>query len=230
LRLGILRGLERSVRPADEKSHLFFLQLNHTLFLSHAAGDPARPIDGATGAKNNMRNVSSGCYKKPAYDTRNNWVTMVFITHNRYRCFRKQSYIDTCTQAFHDLKRFGFEFGDIGFAMNHVHFLVNIPKRYSVETAEIMLKSYSSKKMFETFPGFRKRYPRGGFWSGYENYQSTGWKNLEQSSVYIRDQSRHHKVIIIDDRQQRLPTMAAPSEDAATPEGLAEETRRNGGL
>jgi REP element-mobilizing transposase RayT len=134
---------------------------------------------------------------------------MVFITYNRYRCFRKQSYIDTCTQAFHDLERFGFEFGDIGFAMNHVHFLVTIPKRYSIETAEIMLKSYGAKKMFETFLGFRKRYPRGGFWRGYENYKSTGWKNLEQSSVYIRGQSRHHKVIIIDDRQQRLPTMDA---------------------
>jgi REP element-mobilizing transposase RayT len=44
------------------------------------------------------------------------------------------------------LERFGFEFGDFGFAMNHVHFLVNIPKRYSVQTAEIMLKSYSTKK------------------------------------------------------------------------------------
>ena len=156
-----------------------------------------------------MENVISGSPKKIAGDTRNNWVTMVFITHNRYRCFRKQSYIDTCTQAFHDLERFGFKFGDFGFAMNHVHFLVNIPKRYSVETAEIMLKSHSAKKMFETFPGFRKRYPRSGFWSEYENYQSTGLKNLEQSSVYIRDQSRHHKVIIINDRQQRLPTIAA---------------------
>jgi len=156
-----------------------------------------------------MSIVCSGSSKKISGDTRNNWVTMMFVTHNRYNCFRKQVYIDTCIQAFHDLERFGFEFGDFGFAMNHVHFLVNIPKRYSVETAEIMLKSYSAKRMFEVFPGFRKRYPRGGFWSGYDHYESTGWKNLEESSLYIRDQIRHHNVQVVDNHQQRLPTMAA---------------------
>ena len=153
--------------------------------------------------------VCSGSSKKISGDTRNNWVTMVFVTHNRYNCFRKQIYIDTCIQAFHYLERFGFEFGDFGFALNHVHFLVNIPKRYSVETAEIMLKSISAKKMFEIFPGFRKRYPRGGFWSGYDHYESTGWKNLQESGAYIRDQMNHHKVQVVDDRQQRLTTFTA---------------------
>ena len=156
-----------------------------------------------------MMVVNSGSPKKIAGDTRNNWVTMMFVTHNRYNCFRKQIYIDICIQAFHDLERFGFEFGDFGFALNHVHFLVDIPKRYSVETAEIMLKSYTAKKMFETFPGFRKRYPRGGIWSGYDHYESTGWINLEQSSAYVRDQPRHHNVQVVDDRQQRLPNMTA---------------------
>jgi len=152
-----------------------------------------------------MKNVSSGSYKKPAGDTRNNWVTMMFTTKCRYNCFRKQSHIDTCTQAFRDLERFGFEFGEFGFAGVHVHFPVNIPKQYSVEDAEIMLKSYSAKKMFENHPGFRKRYPRGGFWSGYEHHESTGLKNLDESTTYCRDQQRHHGVTVIDDRQQRLP-------------------------
>jgi REP element-mobilizing transposase RayT len=174
--------------------------------LSHAAG-VRLPSKGATGEKIVMENVISCSPKKIADDTRNNWVTMMFVTHNRYNCFRKQIYIDICIQAFRDLERFGFEFGDFGFALNHVHFLVNIPKRYSVQTAEIMLKSYTAKKMFEAFPGFRKRYPRGGFWSGYDHYESTGWKNLEQSSTYIRDQSRHHDAYVVDDHQQRLPNV-----------------------
>jgi REP element-mobilizing transposase RayT len=156
-----------------------------------------------------MDTVYSGSSKKISGDTRNNWVTMMFVTHNRYNCFRKQIYIDTCIKAFRDLERFGFEFGDFGFALNHVHFLVNIPKKYSVQNAEIMLKSYSAKKMFETFPGFRKRYPRGGFWSGYDHYESTGWKNIEESSIYIRDQPYHHNAYVIDDKQQRLPIMTA---------------------
>ena len=155
-----------------------------------------------------MKNVNSGSYKKPATDTRNNWMTMMFKTKCNFDCFKKQSHINTCTEAFHDLKRFGFEFGDMGFASNHVHFQVNIPKRYSLQDAEIMLKSYSAKKMFAMHPGFRKRYPRGSFWSGYEHHQSTGILNLEQSSSYCRDQQRHHGVVVIDDCQQRLPDVA----------------------
>ena len=151
-----------------------------------------------------MEIVSSGSSKKITGDTRNNWVTMMFPTHNRYRNFRKQSHIDTCIQAFRDLERFGFEFGEFGFAENHVHLQVNIPKRYSLQNAEILLKSYTARKMFEAHPGFRKRYPRGGFWSGYEHYESTGLTNLEQSSAYLHDQQRHHNVTIVDDRQQCL--------------------------
>jgi REP element-mobilizing transposase RayT len=156
-----------------------------------------------------MNIVSSGSSKKIAGDTRNNWVTMMFVTDNRYNCLRKQIYIDVLLQAFHDLERFGFEFGEFSFALNHVHFLVNIPKRYSVQTIEIMLKSYIARVMFEAFPGFRKRYPSDGFWSGYDHYESTGLKNIDQSTAYIRDQPRHHNAYVIDERQQRLPTTTA---------------------
>ena len=153
--------------------------------------------------------VSSGCYKKLVGDTRNNWVTMMFPTKCRFNCFRKQSHIDTCTDAFRELERFGFEFGDFGFAGNHVHFQVNVPKKYSLEDAEIMLKSHSAKCMFEKHPGFRKRYPRGGFWSGYEHHESTGLKNLEESSDYCRSQQLRHGVTVINDQQRRLPDFTA---------------------
>ena len=152
-----------------------------------------------------MENVSSGSYKKLVGDTRNNWVTMMFVTKKRYMCFRKQSHINTCVESFRELERFGFEFGDFGFAGNHVHFQVNVPKKYSVEDAEIMLKSWSAKKMFEMHHGFRKRYPHGGFWSGYEHHESTGMKNLEESSDYCRNQQLHHGVVVLDDSQQQLP-------------------------
>jgi REP element-mobilizing transposase RayT len=152
-----------------------------------------------------LKDVRSGCFKKPMHDTRNNWVTMEFNTKYRYNCFRKQSHIDTCIDGFRELERIGFEFGPFGFAGNHVHFPVNIPKRYSVQDAQIMLKSRSARKMFEHHPGFRKRYPRGGFWSGYEHHESTGLIDLDKSSAYCRSQQQHHGVTVIDDRQQRLP-------------------------
>jgi REP element-mobilizing transposase RayT len=156
-----------------------------------------------------MKSVSSGSSKKVTGDTRNNWVTMMFKTKCNYNCFQKQSHIDTCTNAFRDFERFGFEFRDFGFGGSHVHFPVNVPKKYSIEEAEIMLKSHSAKKIFEIHPGFRKRYTRSGFWSGYEHHESTGLIDLEKSIAYCRSQQQRHGVIVVDDRQQKLPGFAA---------------------
>jgi len=129
---------------------------------------------------------------------------MLFVTHNRYMCFGKQTHIDTCLEAFKECEKFGFEFGEFGFAGNHVHFQVNVPKRYSVRDAEIILKSRSAKRIFQLHPGFRKRYPRGGFWSGYEHHQSTGLTNLEESSQYLRDQQKHHNITVIGQQILKL--------------------------
>ena len=151
-----------------------------------------------------MTDISSVSSKKQKVDTRNNWVTFMFKTKCAFQCFRKQSHIDTCTAAFREFEAQGFEFGGIGFGGNHTHFRANIPKRYSIMDAEIMLKSRSAKRMFEAHPGFRKRYPRGSFWSGYEHHQSTGAQNMEQADAYILSQQEHHNVTVINDRQTQL--------------------------
>jgi len=151
-------------------------------------------------------------------DTRDNWLTFMFVTKYRYNCFRKQSHIDTCTAAFREMEAFGFQFGEIGFGGTHVHLQVDVPKRYSLEDATIMLKSRSARRMFEEHPGFRKRYPRGSFWSGYEHHESAGRKRFEESAVYIRNQTGHHGIVVIDDRQQHLVAYAA-ERDTSSPEG-----------
>lgn len=150
------------------------------------------------------------------YDARNNWLDFMFVTKCRFNCFLKQSHIDTCTAAFRELEASGFEFGTLGFAGNHVHFQANVPKKYSVQVAEIMLKSRSSMRMFEKHSGFRKRYPRGSFWSGYEYHESIGRKDFAESTNYILDQERHHDIKVIDDRQQKLNSFTA-ARDAAGP-------------
>ena len=157
-------------------------------------------------------------FGRAARDTRNNWVTMMFVTKCRFNCFLKQSHIDTCTSAFREFETSGFEFGTFGFAGNHVHFLVNIPKGYSVQNAEILLKSRSARRLFETHQGFRKRYPRGSFWSGYEHHESTGRKDYAASQAYILDQERHHNIKVVDDRQQKLSAFAAERDTASLPQ------------
>lgn len=148
--------------------------------------------------------LSSGSCKKQNVDTRNNWITFMFKTKCAYQCFRKQSHIDTCTAALKEFEANGFEFREIGYGGNHTHFQANIPKKYSVLVAEIMLKSRSSKRMFEQHSGFRKRYPRGSFWSGYEHHESTGFQDIEESAAYIRNQQEHHNIKVIDDRQMHI--------------------------
>ena len=143
-------------------------------------------------------------------------MTFQFVTKCRYNCFRRQSVADSCIAGFKELEDFGFEFGEMGFPLNHAHISLNLPKKYSVQDAIIMLKSHSTKRIFAEHSGFRKRYPRGSFWSQYEHHQSNGWKSKEDAENYIRIQLKHHNVTIIDDRQQKLNTFAAES-DTSTP-------------
>ena len=137
-------------------------------------------------------------------DTRNNWIAFMFKCKYAYNCLLTQTVMDDCTSAFKEFEKHGFVFDEIGYGGNHVHFSVDIPKKYSVQNAEIMLKSRSSKRIFEKHPNFRKKYPKGAFWSGYEHHESTGRKDLEASNRYIRDQEIHHEVKVINDRQQSL--------------------------
>ncbi len=133
----------------------------------------------------------------------------MFVTKCRYNCFLKQSHIDTCTEAFKELESLGFEFGTFGFGGNHTHYLANVPKKYSIAQAQGMLKSRSAQRMFEKHPGFRKRYLRNEFWSGYEHHESTGRKDYASSEAYIINQQKHHNIVVIDDRQSKLSVFTA---------------------
>lgn len=142
-------------------------------------------------------------------DTRNNWMTFQFLPKCRYKCFRRQSVIDTCIAGFKEIEQYGFDFGVMGFPVDHVHLSINVPKKYSVQDTIIMLKDHSAKRIFAEHPNFRKRYPRGSFWSQYEHHESAGRKDKKDAEDYIRNQLKHHNVQIIDDRQQKLSNFAA---------------------
>lgn len=151
-------------------------------------------------------------------DTRNNWVEFMFVAKYRYNVFRKQSVIDTCTDAIQEFETLGIQFGPFGFAGTHVHFHADVPKRYSVKDVETMLKSRSAQRIFTAHPGFRKRYPRNEFWSGYEHHQSVGLERNAREN-YIRNQQTHHNVVVIDDRQESVSSFTFPgsaSGDTAT--------------
>lgn len=140
-----------------------------------------------------MEDLVSGSYKASKQDTRNSWHEFMFVSKCRYNVFRKQKTIDACVAGFRELEAFGFRFGQMSFPGTHVHFSADVPKRYSVKDAETMLKSHSARRIFAEIPNFRKRYPRGSFWSGYEHHQSIG-KDREESARYIKSQPAHHNI------------------------------------
>lgn len=149
-------------------------------------------------------------------DTRYTWIVFQFLPKCRFKCFRRQSVVDSCIAGFRELEAFGFQFGELGFSIDHTHLSVKVPKRYSVRVAEIMLKDHSAKRIFAEHSGFRKRYPRGSFWASYEHHKSTGLNDLSSEELYIRNQQKHHEVHIIDDRQQKLSSFAA-ERDTSSP-------------
>ncbi|MDO8538613.1 MAG: transposase [archaeon] len=155
--------------------------------------------DGATGDFiMNVNDVSSVSSKKQGVDTRCNWLTFMFVSKCRKNVFRKQSSINACKTGFEELKKFGFEFAAFGFAGTHVHLGVNVPEKYSVTTAKGMLKSWSAKKIFAEKPNFRKLYPRGSFWSGYEHHQSFG-ADTAKAIAYVENQAQHHNIQVVQD-------------------------------
>ena len=145
-----------------------------------------------------MNEMNSESSKKQ--DTRSNWIMFMFVSKCRKNVFRKQSSINACKAGFLELERFGFEFAKFGFAGTHVHLAVNVPEKYSITVAKGMLKSWSAKRVFAEKSNFRKLYPRGSFWSGYEHHQGFG-ADEAKALAYIENQQQHHNIEIVSDVQ-----------------------------
>jgi REP element-mobilizing transposase RayT len=155
--------------------------------------------------------VSSKRYHKE--DTRNSWTMFMLVSHKRKNVFRKESSQKACEAGFRELEKYGFKFGRIGFAGTHVHFSVDIPKRYSAMQAEIMLKRSSAARIFKEKPNFLKLYPDRHFWSGYEHHESIGVE-WEKADEYIKNQQKHHNIEVVRDIQLSFSQKAANGDTA----------------
>jgi len=71
---------------------------------------------------------------------------------------------------------------------DHIHAVVGIPPTMSVSQALHLLKGASSRELFKQKPNFRRRYPRGHFWSPGKFYRSIGDTDTETVIQYVRDQ------------------------------------------
>ncbi len=85
-------------------------------------------------------------------------------------------------------KRYEMKMEELSVMPDHIHAVVGIPPTMSASQALHLLKGVSSRELFKQKPNFRKRYPKGHFWSLGKFYRSVGDADTETVMQYVRDQ------------------------------------------
>jgi len=132
-------------------------------------------------------------------DARYNWQHIYFVSKKRRMVFRKQKTIDCVKKAFHEVEeQFGYTIREIGFGEDfaHVHVVVDVPSKFSIQQTLQIFKSHSASRIFEEIPNFLKLYPDREFWSGWRYNGSVGPMTEDTVRRYIRKQ---------DITQKKLP-------------------------
>ncbi len=107
----------------------------------------------------------------------------------RYNMLRKQENKNLCEDILEEVaKRHKIKIEELSVMPDHIHTLVGIPPTMSVSKALHLLKGASAHELFKRKPNFRKRYPRGHFWSPGKFYRSVGDADLETVTKYVQDQ------------------------------------------
>ena len=107
----------------------------------------------------------------------------------RYNMLRKQENKNLCEDILEEVaKRHKIKIEELSVMPDHIHTLVGIPPTMSVSKALHLLKGASAHELFKRKPNFRKRYPKGHFWSPGKFYRSVGDANLETVTKYVQDQ------------------------------------------
>ena len=107
----------------------------------------------------------------------------------RYNVLRKQENKNLCEEVLRVVsERHKIKIVELSVMSDHIHLVASIPKTMSVSRALNLLKGASSYELFRRKPNFRKRYPRGHFWSPGKFYRSCGDADVETVKKYVQDQ------------------------------------------
>lgn len=124
-------------------------------------------------------------------DARYNWQHIYLVSKCRKGVFRKQKTIDCVRKAFHEVEEmFGYQIREIGFGedLAHVHLVVNVPSKFSIQQTIQIFKSHSASRVFREIPNFLKLYPDREFWSGWRYNGSVGPMTETTVRRYIQKQ------------------------------------------
>ena len=107
----------------------------------------------------------------------------------RYNMFKREENKNLCEEILEEVaERHKMKIEELSVMSDHIHAVVEIPPTMSVSQAFHLLKGASSRELFKQKPNFRKRYPRGHFWSPGKFYRSVGDADTETVIQYVRDQ------------------------------------------
>jgi len=103
--------------------------------------------------------------------------------------FRKQEHKNLFEQILRTIAtRHKIKLIEVAIMPDHVHLVVSLPPTMSVSNAFHLLKGASAHEIFKQKPDFRKRYPRGHFWSPGKFYRTTGDADLGTVIKYVKEQ------------------------------------------
>ncbi|MBD3155133.1 MAG: IS200/IS605 family transposase, partial [Candidatus Aenigmarchaeota archaeon] len=122
----------------------------------------------------------------------------------RHKIFGFERIKVVCEKSFYETaEKYGLIIKELGFDIDHLHMVIDIPPRYSVSQVVKFLKGRSSRRLFKTFPWLRRKFfLKGGLWSPAYYFDSIGDVQSEIIERYVREQG-------IKGDQKRLTDYAA---------------------
>jgi putative transposase len=124
----------------------------------------------------------------------NNLQSIQITTKCRYEMMRREQFRIYCRISIEEActrHKIGIKILKV---MNeHVHMIVDCPRTMSVAKLLQIIKGFSAYLIFRLVPNFRKRYPKGHFWSEGYFCVSCG-SDYERAMRYIENQEWHHSI------------------------------------
>ena len=120
------------------------------------------------------------------------WMHCEFKIRYCYKIFDNEVYRQKMDELLHEAAtRYQIPIGEMGFDCDHIHFMADVGLYSRPEVAKL-LRGYTGKKFFESFPELKKNKWEGGlFWnSGLWNpsYYIGSPRNLADTIAYIQKQ------------------------------------------
>mgnify|MGYP001564154227 CR=1 FL=1 len=130
--------------------------------------------------------------KKTSHARYDLWYHLVWCTKYRKRIFLNPHVREKVKTIFKTIaSHYDIEFGELNLLSDHVHFSISAPPRIAPARIVQILKSVSTKLIFQEFPALRTtEYWGGEIWAGGYFIRSVGQGiTKQQIDKYVREQS-----------------------------------------